>query len=218
MSAPRIVSVNLGRSRTLRRQPRFRSSIDKVPTAGPVEVHPLGLEGDTVTDHRHHGGEFQAVYAFAQEELDHWAAVLGRPTRPGLFGENLTTAGLDLDACVVGEEWRVGTARFAVSTVRIPCSTFQRWLGIEGFDESGWVRRFTEHGSPGPYLRVLQPGTVTAGDIVEVAAVPEHGVSVGLMFRALTTERALLPRLLEVDVLPPGERRRAEEYVARHGS
>ncbi len=43
---------------------------------------------------------------------------------------------------------------------------------------------------------------------------PGHGVTVSVMFRALTTEPALLPRLLEVEGLVAETRLRAERYVA----
>ena len=46
---------------------------------------------------------------------------------------------------------------------------------------------------PGAYLRVLLPGTVRAGDRVVVVGRPDHDVTVGLTFRALTREPGLLP-------------------------
>ena len=43
---------------------------------------------------------------------------------------------------------------------------------------------------------------------------PGHGVTVSTMFRALTTERSLLPELLQVDGLVAEARVKAEKYVA----
>ena len=117
------------------------------------------------------------------------------PVRPGLFGENLTTAGIDVNGAIVGETWRVGSALLEVVSVRIPCSTFKDRLGTEGFDETGWVKRFTAEARPGPYLRVLEPGALTAGDAVVVEHRPDHDVSVSVLFRALTTDRPLLQRV-----------------------
>ena len=73
-----------------------RSGIDKRPVAGRVAVHPLGLDGDVQVNKKHHGGEGQAVYAYAQEDAEFWIAELGRELPPGRFGENLRTSGLDL--------------------------------------------------------------------------------------------------------------------------
>ena len=43
-----------------------RSGIDKKPVDGRVAVHRLGLDGDVQVNRKHHGGEGQAVYAYAQ--------------------------------------------------------------------------------------------------------------------------------------------------------
>ena len=104
----RVASVNVGLPRdeewagSLR-----RTAIDKRPVAGPVEVGLLGLAGDEVADTKHHGGTYQAVYAFAREDLDDWAGQLGRPLRHGMFGENLTTTGIDVNEALLGERWRI---------------------------------------------------------------------------------------------------------------
>jgi MOSC domain-containing protein YiiM len=207
-------SVNVGLPRDAAWAGIGRTSIDKAPAAGPVEVHRLGLAGDRVSDTRHHGGRDQAVYAFAREELDWWAEQLGDELRDGEFGENLTTQGLAIDDSEVGERWRIGTAVLEVALVRTPCNDFKQWMGRNGHDNAAWVRRFAEHGRAGPYLRVVQPGVLAAGDPIEVVHRPGHGVTVTTMFRALTREPGLLPQLLEVDGLAARARARAEEYVA----
>ena len=46
---------------------------------------------------------------------------------------------------------------------------------------------------------MITPGTLRAGDPIEVIHRPEHDVSIGLVFRATTTERSLLPRLLAAE-------------------
>ncbi len=210
----RLVSVNVGRPEPWSWAAIGRSSIRKQQVAGPALVTTLGLDGDQVSDTRHHGGPDQAVYAFAREDLDRWAELLGRPVPDGQFGENLTTQGLDVNEAEVGERWAIGSAVFEVASVRIPCDDFKGWLGQSGYDNAGWVKRFTAEGRPGPYLRVVEEGLVEAGDAIDVVRRPGHGVTVSMMFRALTTERALLPRLLVVDDLVEGARRKAEAYVA----
>lgn len=216
MSA-RVVSVNVGRPRAWEWAGLGRSSIAKAAVAGPALVTLLGVDGDQVSDTQHHGGVDQAVYAFAREDLDRWAELLGRPVGDGQFGENLTTAGLDVNLAEVGERWAVGSALLEVSSVRIPCNDFKGWMGETGYDNRGWVKRFTAEGRPGPYLRVVEEGLVEAGDAIDVVHRPGHGVTVHTMFRALTTERELLPRLLEVGRLPDGVRATAEAYAAGQG-
>jgi MOSC domain-containing protein YiiM len=162
-------------------------------------------------ERRHHGGPEQAVYVYAAEDLALWAARLGRPLPPGSFGENLTVAGIDVTAARIGERWRIGTAIFEIGDVRTPCHTFQAWL-----QETGWIRRFLAEGRPGAYLRVLEEGSLRAGDAIEVVERRDHDVTVGLMFRALTTQRDLLPRLLAEPRTRPKALARARAYAAAH--
>jgi MOSC domain-containing protein YiiM len=167
-----------------------RSGIDKRPVAGRVAVGELGLDGDVQVNRRHHGGEGQAVYAYAQEDADWWAAELDRELPPGRFGENLRTTGLDLTGAVLGERWQVGTALLEVTASRTPCASLERFWGVPQL-----VRRFTAHGASGAYLRVLETGELGAGDEVRVVHRPDHGVTTGLLFRATTTQKARLPEV-----------------------
>jgi MOSC domain-containing protein YiiM len=193
-----VVSVNTGRARPSAHADPGITGIDKRPVSEAVEIRDpdskgvSGLAGDAICDVNHHGGHDQAVYAYAREDLDAWGADLGRPLVGGVFGENLTTGGLDVTGALIGERWRVGEqCVLQVTSPRIPCRTFAGWL-----DDNGWVRRFTERGAPGAYLRVIAPGQVRAGDSITVIHRPEHDVTVNLMFRALTSDKALGPRLL----------------------
>jgi MOSC domain-containing protein YiiM len=158
----------------------------------------VGLAGDRVYDVRNHGGPDQAVYAYAREDLDFWAAELDRPLGNGMFGENLTTEGVDVNGALIGERWRIGPEVILEACCpRIPCGTFQGWLA-----QAGWIKRFTQAARPGTYLRVIEPGEIQAGDAVEVVYRPGHDVTVAVVFRALTLEPDLLPRLLDIDALP----------------
>jgi MOSC domain-containing protein YiiM len=221
----KLLSVNLGRPEPVpyTDQPEGLTGIDKQPVDGPVRVAApgpkgvgaSGLAGDAVLDGRYHGGDDQAVYAVAREDLDDWEHELGRPLPNGSFGENLTTEGLDITGALIGERWRVGpVVVLEVTCGRIPCRTFQGHLG-----EKGWVKRFTRKGAPGAYLRVIEPGEIRAGDPVEVVHRPGHDVTVGLQFRAVTTERELLPRLLAAgEALHPEKLEAARSYLEKYGS
>ena len=170
-----------------------RTGIDKKPVTGRVAVHPLGLDGDVQVNRKHHGGEGQAVYAYAQEDADWWSAELGRELPPGRFGENLRTSGLDLRRALIGERWQIGTALFEVTAWRTPCANFARFWGVPDL-----VKRFAAHGATGAYLRVLETGEIGAGDAVEVVSRPGHGIAVERAFRIAMSERSRLPELAPV--------------------
>jgi MOSC domain-containing protein YiiM len=184
------------------------TGIGKLPSAEPVRVSAPGLKGiggsglrgDVICDMANHGGDDQAVYAYAREDLDWWGAELGRDLPGGLFGENLTTRGLDLADALVGERWRVGSqVVLEVSCPRMPCVTFAERMG-----EPHWVRRFAERGATGAYLRVVEPGLMRAGDRIEVLSRPDHDVTIGFFFRALMTEHRRYAELVAAagDALP----------------
>ena len=199
MTSARIESVNVVHALVPdNRGDLDQTAIDKRPIDGRVSVTApgpagAGLTGDQVYDGRHHGGPDQAVYAYAVEDRDWWAAELGRELAPGSFGQNLDTTGVEVTGAVIGEHWQVGEDGLVleVSCPRIPCTTFQGFL-----DEPHWVKRFTEHGAPGAYLRVVSPGTVGAGDSIVVVDRPAHGVTIGEVFRPRETDAARLERLL----------------------
>jgi len=202
----KLLSVNVGHPRLNPWKEMKLTGIDKRPVDGPVMVTParakglgmVGLAGDRVYDVRNHGGPDQAVYAYAREDLDFWAAELDQPLGNGVFGENLTTEGVDVNGALIGERWRIGPdVILELSCPRIPCGTFQGWLA-----QASWIRRFTQAARSGTYLRVIEPGEICAGDVIEVVHRPGHEVSVAVCFRALTLEPELLPRLLTADALP----------------
>jgi len=205
-----VLSVNVARVRT-NPDPKGMSNvtgIDKVAVTEPVMVRapgPMhggvgsGLVGDFIGNQKFHGGDDQAVYVYAREDLDAWEAQLERTLANGNFGENLTTVGIDPNALLIGERWRVGTDGLVleVSTPRTPCRTFQAFLNL-----SHWMKTFIQAGKPGAYLRVISPGTVRAGDAIAIDYRPDHDVTIGMVFRARFSEPDLLPRLLVADALP----------------
>jgi MOSC domain-containing protein YiiM len=184
------------------------TGIDKRPVDGPVDVRPpgsmrhglgSGLVGDAIGNNKFHGGDDQAVYAYAREDLDTWQERLERDLTNGMFGENLTTEGVDVTGAVIGEHWRVGSGGLLleVTRPRTPCKTFENRLGIRG-----WIKTFTNGGTPGAYLRILEPGPVRAGDAIDIVRRPDHEITIGLVYRAMMLEPELMGSLLVADALP----------------
>ena len=219
-SVGELVSVNL--AQVIQTPPPVRgrvnakpaqTGIDKRPASGPVSVRRLGLIGDTICDTKNHGGVDQAVYAYAEEDAAWWqrelAGELRFGLRPGSFGENLTTRGLDLTGAVIGERWRIGSTILQVSAPRIPCSTFAAFWGIDRL-----AKRFTAVGRPGAYLRVLTEGQLSAGDAITVLDRPGHGLTIGQTFRALTGDHSLARLLVAAPELPVEAREWAERLLA----
>ncbi|WP_275775753.1 MOSC domain-containing protein [Paenarthrobacter sp. Y-19] len=180
------------------------TAIDKRPIEGPVKVHKLGIHGDVQASRLHHGGEDQAIYAYSQEDADYWSGELQRDLPAGIFGENLRVSGIETTGAVIGERWKVGLdVELEVTSPRTPCATFQRVLG-----EPKWVKRFSEAGRVGTYLRVVKTGSISAGDHIHRTFIPKHGITVGQWFSDPTPE--LVQTLLDAEA--DGEIRLQEDY------
>ncbi|MFG1932904.1 MOSC domain-containing protein [Mycobacterium sp. NPDC048908] len=202
-----VLAVNLAHPHPNSDKGTLLTGIEKRPTDDAVTVRApgpkqgglgSGLVGDYIGDQQYHGGDDQAVYVYAREDLNEWERELQRDLKNGEFGENFTTEGLDVTGARIGERWRVGAAGLLleVTRPRIPCRTFATWLSIRG-----WVKTFTKAATPGAYLRVIESGSVRAGDSIVVTDRPSHDVTVGFVFRALTLEPELLPEVLQADAL-----------------
>ena len=199
---PVLVSVNVGRIRHISHQGRdVTTGIYKEPVAGRVATHGVNIDGDDQADRHAHGGPDRAAYAYAQEDLTWWSEQLGRPVPPGSMGENLTTSGVDVTGALVGERWRVGTVLFEVSSPRVPCFKLSRRM-----EDGRFQQRFAAALRPGAYLRILEHGTVAAGDPITVVHRPDHEVTLAMVAEAYHGDHSLAPRLLAAPELTDGWR------------
>ena len=152
----------------------------------------VNVDGDDQADRTAHGGADMAVYAYAAEDYRWWESELERALAPGTFGENLTTTGIDVNAALIGERWRIGDAlELEVAGPRIPCYKLAARM-----EDPRFVKRFGAALRPGPYLRIVREGTVAAGDSIAVTHRPAHGIRIVDMTRIYLFERERLGELL----------------------
>lgn len=191
--AARIASVNVGGIRHVEWQGRdVTTGIWKHPVEGRVALRGVNFAGDDQADRTVHGGPDKAVYAYAREDYDYWRTE-GMEVHDAMFGENLTTEGIDLSACVAGERWKVGSTTLEIAQPRLPCYK----LGIRVGDAS-FLRRFLVSQRVGAYLRVVAEGDVGAGDVIEVKSRPAHGITLRHMVASLDDpDRAAALRAIE---------------------
>jgi MOSC domain-containing protein YiiM len=166
-----LESVNVGTPQPIPGKNAL-TGIFKAPVEGPVTVGRLGLEDDAVLDRKHHGGKDQAVYIYFADDYRFWAEQ-GMETGPGVFGENLTIAGVEGRTVAVGDRFAIGEVVLEVTSHRTPCNTFAARMG-----ERGWVKRFHQADRPGAYCRVIEEGIVVAGHAVVVTPFAGERVTV----------------------------------------
>jgi MOSC domain-containing protein YiiM len=204
-----VLSVNVGPVREFDYGGRpAKSAIWKSPALGRIAARGVNLAGDEQADRKAHGGPDKAVYAYAVEDVRWWEQEVGRALAYGEFGENLTTAGIEVNTARVGERWEIGTTVLEVSEPRIPC-----WrLGVRMNDKL-FPRRFSEAVRPGAYLRIVVEGEVGAGDEIRVVERPAHDLTIREVFRIYTRDRAEAERLLAVPRMSESWRRWAAKVL-----
>ncbi len=171
----KLISLNVGQSAEVEFNGKtFSTAIFKCPVSGRRPVGTRGVEGDQQADLKHHGGTDKAVFVYAHDYYAHWAQVLDRnDLTPGIFGENFTVSGLTDDQVQVGDVYRVGEAVIQVSQPRAPCYKLSARLNDATIPEA-----YLKSGMVGFYVRILEAGTVAAGDAIDVVRRAENSMTV----------------------------------------
>ncbi|QIF04048.1 MOSC domain-containing protein [Roseimicrobium sp. ORNL1] len=209
-----ILSVNIAMPRVIEINGKaVPTGIYKEPVTGPVEVRKLGLSGDGQADLTVHGGEHQAVYAYPIEHYAHWATFLGAASlEHGTFGENLTTSGLIETEVCIGDVHRMSNVLLQVTCERLPCFKFAHKVSRPDI-----LKPFLQSGHSGFYYKVLQEGTITAGDSIEVVEKEPQCISVRALLgvhRLNEDDIETMEKLLKVEALAPGVRKDIEKRLA----
>jgi MOSC domain-containing protein YiiM len=180
------------------------TSIWKSPVTGLVRVAKLNIAGDRQSDLSVHGGNDKAVYVYPSEHYDYWRRELPGVELPwGVFGENLTTAGLS-EEFRIGDRLRIGTAEFVVTQPRMPCYKLAARFG-----RADMVKRFMRSGRTGFYLSVVSEGELQAGDAITLHAGPGTSLTVADIVRLYVSDsenQEMLARAAHLDGLPEGWR------------
>jgi MOSC domain-containing protein YiiM len=195
MTSARVVSLQVGRASTLPWRGREVSSgFLKVPVDGRLTLGPVGLDGDEQADLTVHGGPDKAICCYASEHFPFWTGLTGQPFEAGAFGENLTLAGLTEQDVFIGDTYTLGDdgAVVQVSQPRGPCFKVAARWGVRTLPKE------MAHGLiAGFYLRMIEPGTVGAGDTMDLI---ERGsdITVAEVLRVTYRDRHDPPALARV--------------------
>ena len=205
-SEMQVISVNVGQPREVVWKGRtVVTGIFKEAVEGRVAVGRLNLEGDRQADLTVHGGPEKAIYAYPSEYYTFWREQFPGMDLPwGMFGENLTIAGLLDETVHIGDRFQVGSAHLVVTQPRLPCYK----LGLK-FGRDDILKRFLQSKLTGFYFSVLKEGEVAAGDPISLLHRDEHQfkvVDITRLYRQDKHNLDLLRRAVAVEALPEGWR------------
>lgn len=197
-----IAAVRIGQVREHDWGPRpVLSAAVKHPVGGRIRLGVVGFDGDEQADTKNHGGPEKAALLYCGDHYPRWRSEEGIDLPDGALFENVTlSGGPDESTIVLGEVWRLGTAVVQVSQPRSPCFKLAKQWQIEDL-----VLRVQRTGWSGWYVRVLDEGTVGAGDAVERLLVPASSPTMAEISRVMNVNKDDLPaaeRLLEAPGLP----------------
>ena len=192
------------------------SAIDKRPVDRPVHLGREGFAGDAQGDRKRHGGPDKAVHHYPHEHYAAWRDEVGNLpvlSRPGAFGENLSSTGLTEADVAIGDVFRLGSALLDVSQGRQPC-----WKLNHRFGVADMAARVQASGRTGWYYRVLEEGVVAPGDALRLVdrRMPDWPLS--RLWRILyvdTLDRDELVAMAALPGLPENWRRLAARRLER---
>ena len=195
----RLLAVSVAQPRIIgeRLSEPVLSSIEKKTVSGRTAVGPMGVAGDTQADPTVHGGADKAVYAYDLGDYHFWEQLLGRKLPPGTFGENLTVEGLPSDLVRVGDRYRIGTTLLEVTQPRLPCFK----LGMH-MNDPHFVAVFAKALRVGFYLRVIEPGTLGAGDTISPERRADTVFSIADLMQIYLSGHRNIERLAAVVEIP----------------
>ncbi len=172
----------------------YKYPIDKL-----TQLTVTGFVGDHQV-YNGHGGVNKAVCLYDYNEYKQWSDVMNIDTEFSLFGENITTVGLDKDTICIGDTFKLGEALIQVTEGRGPCNTIAQVHNVPDI-----VKMMTASRATGCYFRVLIEGIVAPDSQLELVKKDEIGLTLhefNELIYGNKKDKALIEKALQVDALP----------------
>jgi len=209
----KVISTNLGQPTKISWNGKETlTGIYKYPVDAPIFLDREDVKDDTVVDRKHHGGTYKACYLFSADNYAYW-----KDKYPlldwnwGMFGENLTIEGLDESQLRIGNTYKLGTSLVQITQPREPCYK----LGIR-FGDQNILKQFIDHGFPGTYIRVLEPGKVIVGDTMKLVEESKNPLTVQQFYKLLfakSKDQDILQMAIQNESLPLKKREKLKKWA-----
>jgi MOSC domain-containing protein YiiM len=169
----KILGIFLGKPRTL--QNDQLSAIHKQPTE-ILTIKKHELPGDVVVDQKYHGGDMRVIHHYSEVNYQHLKNCfpdIANRFIPGSFGENIYTEELSEKDLIIGDIYKLGTAKVQLTVARRPCATINT-----SYEDKRRLKEVMHPGRPGWFYRVIDEGEVKVGDYLEFIERPFPGLAV----------------------------------------
>ena len=203
----KVISTNISAPKTvIWKGKEEQTGIFKKPVS-EIFLGKEDVDDDAVVDRKYHGGVDKACYLFTADIYDEWKRMFpDADWSLGMFGENLTVAGLDEREMYIGDQYQIGEALVEVSEPREPCYK----LGIR-FGTQSVLKPFLNQPHCGVYVRVLRPGKVETGDELVLAKRVQEEFTMSriywLRYHAEITDIPEINRALKLETLASSAKR-----------
>ena len=209
----KVISTNIGKATAIEwNGETIETGIFKYPTSDAIFLQKEDVANDTISDRKHHGGIYKACYLFSSDNYGFWKEKYpDLDWNWGMFGENLTITGLDESQIRIGNVYKIGNALVQVTQPREPCFK----LGIR-FKNQEVLKQFIVHEKPGTYVKILEEGSVTTGDSVELIEKSENPLTVKQFYHLLymrEKDNGLIKLALKNTALPLYKRERLQKIA-----
>ncbi|ARQ07375.1 6-N-hydroxylaminopurine resistance protein [Macrococcoides canis] len=169
----------------------------------PIELPTLLTTTGFVGDHqvyKAHGGVNKAVCLYDFNDYALWSDYMDIDTEFSLFGENITTVGLDKDTICIGDTFKLGEAVIQVTEGRGPCNTIAQVHNVPNI-----VKMMAASRATGCYFRVLIEGVVAPDSKLELVKKDDTGFTLHEFNELVYGDKhnkTLIEKALKVDALP----------------
>ncbi|MEM7486880.1 MAG: MOSC domain-containing protein [Bacteroidota bacterium] len=209
----KIISINIAEPTTIFwNGKKEQTGIYKYPTNKSLQLGQENVEGDTIIDRKHHGGEFKACYLFSSDDYPYWKEKYPQlEWNWGMFGENLTVKGLDESKLRIGSIYKIGNSLVQISQPREPCYK----LGIR-FGTQEILKQFINHERPGTYVKILEIGKVKTGDVMVLVKESENTLTIQQFYTLLFArkkDKGILKLALDNNALPSYKKEKLKKYL-----
>ncbi|KAJ5642459.1 hypothetical protein N7490_006459 [Penicillium lividum] len=190
----KLIEVRTGKAKPVFGLP-IQSAIFKSVRYGSTPVNKLGCRGDEHV-YEFHGGPDKALLQYCSRHYDTWGQELpgnAHLFRLGSFGENLVAQKANERNTCIGDIVRIGNVVAQVSLPRQPCYKLNH-----RFQEKNMSRLTQERFRTGWYYRILQEGSIQAGDDIVLLERPHPMWTVARVQHYLYTEKENMDMMKEL--------------------